>query len=109
MGLVCALALLADVTTATAAGGAAVNPYPGYVYLSLIVKGNPSDPRIDNIGGDLTPEWGMHLIDVNVAMGDLVSLARRPGQSVPPALRRGYRRRVTGRRSTACSHERSAR
>ena len=53
----------------------------GFVYLSLIVKGDPSDPRIDDIGGDLTPEWGMHLIDVNVAMGDLVSLARSQGKA----------------------------
>jgi hypothetical protein len=42
---------------------------------------NPSEPRIDDIGGDLTPEWGMHLIDVNVAMGDLVSLARSEGKA----------------------------
>jgi hypothetical protein len=48
---------------------------------SLIVKGNPADPRIDDINGDLTPEWGMHLIDVNVAMGDLVSLARSQGKA----------------------------
>jgi hypothetical protein len=43
-------------------------------YLSLTVDGDPADPRTDDIGGDLTPEWGMHLIDVNVAMGDLVDL-----------------------------------
>jgi len=48
----------------------------GFVYLSLIVHGVPSDPRIDDIGGDLTPEWGMHLVDANVAMGDLVAVAR---------------------------------
>jgi hypothetical protein len=48
----------------------------GFVYLSLTVHGDPADPRIDDIGGDLTPEWGMHLIDANVAMGDLVTLAR---------------------------------
>jgi hypothetical protein len=56
----------------------------GFVYLSLIVHGDPGDPRIDDIGGDLTPEWGMHLIDVNVAMGDLVSVAHSEA--------RGYRR-----------------
>jgi Protein of unknown function (DUF3089) len=44
-------------------------------------KGDPSDPRIDDSNGDLTPEWGMHLIDVNVAMGDLVSLARSEGKA----------------------------
>ena len=53
----------------------------GFVYLSLTVHGNPADPRIDDIGGDLSPEWGMHLIDANVAMGDLVSLARSQGRA----------------------------
>ena len=58
----------------------------GFVYLSLIVNGDPADPRIDDIGGDLTPEWGMHLIDVNVAMGDFVSIA----QSQAKAFRRRH-------------------
>src|SRR5262249_28343349 len=53
----------------------------GFVSLALTVHGDPSDPRIDNIGGDLTPEWGMHLIDANVAMGDLVALARTQGRA----------------------------
>jgi len=43
-------------------------------YLELTVRADPADPRIDDIGGDLTPEWGMHLIDVNVAMGNIVEL-----------------------------------
>jgi DUF3089 family protein len=47
----------------------------GFVYLALTVHGNPADPRIDDIGGDITPQWGMHLVDANVAMGDLVSVA----------------------------------
>ncbi|HZJ27807.1 MAG TPA: DUF3089 domain-containing protein [Acidimicrobiia bacterium] len=46
----------------------------GFSYLALTVHGDPADPRIDDIGGDLTPEWGMHLVDANVAMGDLVDL-----------------------------------
>ncbi|MCZ7535087.1 MAG: hypothetical protein M5T61_03460 [Acidimicrobiia bacterium] len=46
----------------------------GVSYLEIHVNGDPSDPRIDDIGGDLTPEWGMHLVDVSVAMGDLVDL-----------------------------------
>jgi hypothetical protein len=45
-----------------------------FTYLALTVGGDPADPRTDDIRGDLTPEWGMHLIDVNVAMGDLVAL-----------------------------------
>src|SRR4029450_3783677 len=28
-----------------------------FVYLALRPQGNPDDPRIDDIGGDLTPEW----------------------------------------------------
>ncbi|HZP41689.1 MAG TPA: DUF3089 domain-containing protein [Candidatus Binatia bacterium] len=48
----------------------------GFSYLALTVHGDPADARLDDIGGDLTPEWGLHLIDVNVTMGDLVRLAR---------------------------------
>ena len=44
-----------------------------YTYLSLRVNADPG-PRTDNIGGDLTPEWGMHIVDVNVAMGNLVAI-----------------------------------
>lgn len=46
-------------------------------YLELTVNGDPSDPRTDDIGGDLTPQWGLHLVDVNVGMGDLVSIVRQ--------------------------------
>jgi hypothetical protein len=53
----------------------------GFVYLSLFVNGDPADPRIDDIRGDITPEWGMHLVDANVAMGDLVALARRQAKA----------------------------
>jgi hypothetical protein len=47
----------------------------GFTYLSLKVEGDPSDPRTDDISGDLSPQWGMHLIDANIAMGDLETLA----------------------------------
>ena len=50
--------------------------HDGFSYLALTVNGEPADPRIDDIRGDLTPEWGMHLVDANVAMGDLVAIAR---------------------------------
>jgi hypothetical protein len=50
-------------------------------YLSLTVNGDPDDPRTDDIGGDLTPEWGMHLIDANVAMGDLVDLVQAQAEA----------------------------
>jgi Protein of unknown function (DUF3089) len=44
----------------------------GFNYLSVTVNADPSDPRADDIGGDLTPEWGLHLIDVSIVMGDIV-------------------------------------
>jgi hypothetical protein len=48
-------------------------------YLEITVKGDPSDPRTDDIGGDLgmpgkpIPMWGLHLIDVNLVMGNLLT------------------------------------
>ncbi len=45
-------------------------------YLELSITTEPG-PRRDDIGGDLTPEWGMHLVDANVAMGDLVTLVEQ--------------------------------
>jgi hypothetical protein len=45
-----------------------------FTYLALTVHGDPSDPRTDDIGGDFTPPWGMHLVDYNVAMGDIEHL-----------------------------------
>lgn len=50
-------------------------------YLEITVNGDPADPRTDDIGGDLGAPgkpiamWGLHLIDVNLVMGDLLSLA----------------------------------
>jgi hypothetical protein len=49
-------------------------------YLEVTVNGNPSDPRVDDIGGDLgaapnvLANWGLHLVDVNLAMGNLVDI-----------------------------------
>lgn len=42
-------------------------------YLTLTIHPDPG-PRVDDIGGDRTPEWGMHLVDVNVAIGTLIDL-----------------------------------
>lgn len=59
----------------------------GFNYLEITVAGDPGDPRTDDIGGDVmtpngpSPAWGLHLIDVHVAMGDLVELVRRQGQA----------------------------
>lgn len=47
-------------------------------YLEITVKGDPADPRTDDIPGDLgapgkpIPMWGLHLVDVNLVMGNLL-------------------------------------
>jgi hypothetical protein len=49
-------------------------------YLDVTVNGNPNDPRVDDIVGDIgagttvLANWGLHLIDVNLAMGNLVDI-----------------------------------
>jgi hypothetical protein len=49
-------------------------------YLEVTVNGDPHDPRTDDIGGDVVtngkvvPSWGLHLIDVQVAIGNLVEI-----------------------------------
>jgi hypothetical protein len=49
-------------------------------YLEITVHGDPADPRVDDIIGDIGPatqplaNWGLHLIDVNLAMGNLVDI-----------------------------------
>ena len=49
-------------------------------YLAITTNGNPSDPRTDEIPGDVVAngqvmkDWGLHLIDAHVAMGDLVDV-----------------------------------
>ena len=37
----------------------------------------PGDARPTDVGGRISPVWGLHLIDMNLAMGDLVDLAGR--------------------------------
>lgn len=49
-------------------------------YLEVTVNGNPSDPRADDITGDIgiganvAANWGLHLVDVNLAMGNLLDV-----------------------------------
>jgi hypothetical protein len=50
------------------------------IFLEITVHGDPADPRVDDIVGDIGPaaqplaNWGLHLIDVNLAMGNLVDI-----------------------------------
>ncbi len=50
-------------------------------YLEVTVHGNPADPRADDIRGDLTRQWGLHLVDMNIAMGNLVDIVRTQSAS----------------------------
>ncbi|MFA5910019.1 MAG: DUF3089 domain-containing protein [Vicinamibacterales bacterium] len=49
-------------------------------YLEITVHGDPADPRVDDIVGDLgmrakpLADWGLHLVDVNLAIGNLLDL-----------------------------------
>jgi hypothetical protein len=53
----------------------------GFSYLEVHVAGNPADARTDDIAGDVvgpggkvSEDWGLHLIDANLAMGNLVDV-----------------------------------
>ena len=62
-------------------------------YLSIRTNADPKDKRTDRVGGEVgalgffLPGWGMHLIDVNVAQGDLVRLI----EGVTPPAKTGSR------------------
>jgi hypothetical protein len=50
-------------------------------YLEVTVHGNPADPRTDDIigdlggvGGQVQADWGLHLVDFNIAMGNLIDI-----------------------------------
>lgn len=64
-------------------------------YLAVSVNADPSDPRTDRIPGDVMlggrviPGWGLHLADMNLAMGDLIALVE--AQSEAYRRRRGRR------------------
>lgn len=59
----------------------------GFSYLAVSVHGDPTDPRTDDIVGDVVADgeinaaWGLHLIDVGIAMGDLVSIVGKQAQA----------------------------
>jgi Protein of unknown function (DUF3089) len=54
-----------------------------FSYLEITVHGNPADPRADDIVGDVmangrvSADWGLHLIDANLAMGNLLDIVGR--------------------------------
>jgi hypothetical protein len=56
-------------------------------YLEITVNGNPADPRVDDITGDLgaaakpLANWGLHLVDVNLVMGNLLDLVEQQSKA----------------------------
>lgn len=56
-------------------------------YLELTVHGDPADPRADDIPGDLgmpgrvQARWGLHLVDVNIALGNLLDIVGRQAKA----------------------------
>ena len=59
----------------------------GFSYLEVHVNAVPVDPRTDDISGDVVqagkvnPAWGLHLIDANLAMGNLVDIVGAEGKA----------------------------
>jgi pimeloyl-ACP methyl ester carboxylesterase len=56
-------------------------------YLEITVHGDPTDPRTDDISGDVitngqpNASWGLHLIDMSEAMGNLVDIVGEQGKA----------------------------
>lgn len=56
-------------------------------YLSVSVHGDPEDPRADDIVGDVVVEgevqagWGLHLVDMHLAMGNLIDIVKAQGEA----------------------------
>ena len=63
-------------------------------YLAVTVHGNPEDPRTDEIvgdvvvGGQVLADWGLHLIDVNLAIGNLIDMVRQQGKAYVAARKK---------------------
>ena len=56
-------------------------------FLEVTVHGDPADPRVDDITGDIgavgkpLASWGLHLIDVGLTMGDLLDVVRQQSKA----------------------------
>ncbi|MBI1361179.1 MAG: DUF3089 domain-containing protein [Alphaproteobacteria bacterium] len=56
-----------------------------FTYLQMHVNADPKDPRTDDVGGEIVrasgPDlrWGLHLIDMDLSMGDLVRIVKKQG------------------------------
>jgi len=60
---------------------------PNASYLEITVHADPADPRSDDIVGDLgagqqlQSNWGLHLVDVNLVMGNLLDIVAQQGKA----------------------------
>jgi len=58
-------------------------------YLEVSIERGPSDPRIEDVDGDIYVNWTMqadwvlHLIDFNVALGNLVEIVAEQSRAYP--------------------------
>lgn len=65
----------------------------GFDYLAVTVHPDKADPRADNIPGDLLvlgqplKDWGLHLVDVNLTMGDLVAVVGEQSKAYTAAAK----------------------
>jgi hypothetical protein len=56
-------------------------------YLAITVQGDPNGPRANDIAGDIViggkvqTDWGLHLIDAHLAMGNLIDIVRAEAKS----------------------------
>lgn len=59
----------------------------GHHYLQVHVNAKPNDPRTDQIEGDVMTNgqpdagWGLHLIDANIAMGNMLDIVEQQGRA----------------------------
>ena len=58
---------------------------PEFNYLAVHINADPDSPRTSQligdvvVGGQVQKNWGLHLIDANLAMGNLVDIVRQVG------------------------------
>jgi hypothetical protein len=56
-------------------------------YLEITTHADPNGKRTDDFTGDImagprpVPNWGLHLVDINLVMGDLVEVVRRESKA----------------------------
>lgn len=50
-------------------------------YLEVTVNGDSADSRVDDISGDMPGGWGFHLLDMNIGMGDFLTIVEKQTQA----------------------------